>query len=447
MILAIDLGSTRFKTAVYTDALQLLGCGHCQIAYTYPDRGGVEIAPAVVETGCRESMQEALTAAGIVASALSAVIITSQAQTFTLLDQSMGKPCCPFISWQDERAQQDCEQAKHVEPWVSIGTHASFGVLIAGMQAAAMLRMRREGKRLAAGHIRVLPLPSYLVYLLSGDFVADDNLLAMSGLYSLSRRDWWEEALVACGYSRQQMPRLCAVGDVAARTGMMAEAFGLPAGLPILFAGNDQTAGAYGAQIHAHGNTLLTLGTAFVAYSVRDALPVPDLAPCIARGLYPGGRYYKLATSSCGGNVITWAATTLLGEADYDAFFALALSAPPGSRGITFIPDLLTHAGAWQQLHVQHTRADLARAVLETLARNATTLVHQVRRRNSTIPVLVAGCGITQPGWIALLSQTAHVAMQPITTDPLFGAARVAQRCAFRQAVATDRENAHVYLD
>ena len=72
----------------------------------------------------------------------------------------------------------------------------------------------------------------------------------------------------------------------------------LPVGVPVVLAGNDQTAGAFGARLEDSNGVLLTLGTALVAYVCLEKLPAAK--PGIARGPYPGGRGYRLTTSSHG---------------------------------------------------------------------------------------------------------------------------------------------------
>ncbi len=53
MILAIDLGSTSFKAAVFDAGMQRVGAGACEVAYSYGPGGLVELDSAHVVKAVR----------------------------------------------------------------------------------------------------------------------------------------------------------------------------------------------------------------------------------------------------------------------------------------------------------------------------------------------------------------------------------------------------------
>ncbi len=419
-ILALDLGSTSFKAALFTHDLQRIGEGEGRLTHVYPGPGQVElpvdevtrafttcVGSALGDRDCRE---------------ITAVAITSQAQTFTVVNAE-GTPRTPFYSWQDARALPTCDALRGTPFAEAVGAQTSFNALLPSLQLAMLLHLTQEDP--TAPTDRVMPLPAYLVSLLNGQaYCTDANLAGMSGLYAVPQGDWWAEALAACGLTRAQLPALVDIGAVGATTADEARVFGIAPGVPVILAGNDQTTGAYGAEVHARGGLLVTLGTALVAYRVCNTLPAPLPTGVSARGPYPGGRYYQLTTDSCGGNVLTWAAQALGFGDDYPAFFALARTVPVG-KGPTFMPDLLSGAGAWHGLGLQHTRADLARAVVDALSARVVALVRQLHPAPDA-PILVAGGGSRLAGWCDELSTALSAPLLPVTADPLLGAARMA---------------------
>ncbi len=102
MILAIDFGSTSFKAGLFDRKLRQVGGGSAPLRYRYASGGRVELDVAVVEAAVRRTLPKEL--AGI-----DAIAITSQAQTFTVLDRQ-GRATRPFVSWQDGRAGKACER-------------------------------------------------------------------------------------------------------------------------------------------------------------------------------------------------------------------------------------------------------------------------------------------------------------------------------------------------
>lgn len=423
-ILAIDLGSTSFKAAVFGPSLRLLGTGAAPLDYVYGAGGAVELQPATVDAAFRGAIRKALRGAGLPAGTLRAVAITSQAQTFTVTDPK-HHPRAPFISWRDLRARAACEALGRDAALRDLAAHASFPSLLPGMLLCQVRHLRDTRPKLLAGDVRILPLPAYCVARLCGRPACDANLAAMSGLYSMVRGGWWTAALDACGLTEARLPEVVPIGAVAGRTGGGAGAFGLPAGVPVILAGNDQTAGAYGAGVHERDALLITLGTCQVAYRAPAASPTAGRTT--AAGPYPGDRWYAMAADSCGGDLINWAKTVLAG-CDTDArFFAAAAKAPPGCRDLVFTPGDAHAEGAWRHLAPGQTAGDFARSVLEELVRRMARLVATLEGKAPAARLMVAGGGSRARVWTGMLAEALKRPLKPVSADPLLGAARMAR--------------------
>lgn len=423
MILAIDLGSTFFKAGVFDAELTLRGAGSSRLTYQYADGGRVEIDVDHAVAALCDAVTGAIRSSGVDPALLQAVALTSQAQTFTVVD-AQGRAKMPFISWQDARAEAACRALAADAAMADFAEHASFGQLIPALQICQLVELRNTQPRLIAPTDLVFNLPTFFVHRATGRAAVDANLAAMSGLYSLAAGDWRPEALRAAGVDRSQLAQIVPIGAVAATTNAQAAALGLPPDVPVVLAGNDQTAGAYGVELHRRGGLLITLGTAQVAYVCDAALARPAADVC--RGPYPGGRFYRLAADSCGGNLVNWAETLLAGCASDDEFFALAAQASPGCGGLVLDGELPSADGVWRGIGVHHTPADFARSTIECLVRRMTLLVSQLGQRPSEGSILVAGGGSRQPLWRDLLSAALGRRLEATEADPLRGAARMA---------------------
>ncbi len=385
VILAIDLGSTSFKAGVYDHRLRAVWERSAPVRYRYGSGGRVELVD--VDATLRRILPRRRD--------LSVIAITSQAQTFTVRGR-------PFISWQDGRAVAAAARLRRRLP--DFAEHCSFAeplpaLLVSQLHHAPV----RRGEW-------VLPLPTYFVNEWIGEPVIDDNLAAMTGLYSLKLHDWWSPA---CGEER--LPRVIPVGTVAGLT--RRNRFGLPTGVPVVLAGNDQTAGAFGARLEPNGGTLVTLGTAQVAYRVTRRLTAAGLV----RGPYPDGLAYELVADGCGGNWISWALANLRNCATPDEFFAAAAQAPKGCCGLEFDPG----TGTWRGLGLHHNTADLARSILEGLCRQLAGQVRQLTRRRRD-RIWVAGGGAQRALWRNMLARELGQPVQRCSASPLLGAARMA---------------------
>ena len=423
MILSLDLGSTSFKAAVVDRRLRILGFHAHGIQHQFSAGGMVELNVAEAISAVCEAIKEAFGAAGIPGSRIGAVAVTSQAQTFTDVDRR-GRPQTPFISWQDNRATQTCKRLKTSGAMSDFGQHCSFGSLLPALQLC-QLRHRRETQNGFPGLTNlILGLPTFFIRQWTGAAVVDQNLAAMSGLYSLKLRTWWPVALRQCGLHRRQLPEVLPVGAVAGFTGQGALAFGLPAGIPVLLAGNDQTAGAYAARLDENHGLLVTLGTAQAAFLWKHKMPRYNSA--LIRGPFPGGGFYQMAADSCGGGIINWA-KTILGRCETDEmFFGRATHSSRGAHGLVFDPGCDGNSAAWKNIGPHHTTADFARSVLEALAARMAELVQRLHVNLEDTKVLVAGGGSENPLWVRIVSETLGTRLKVIEGRPCVGAARMA---------------------
>ncbi len=422
MILAIDLGSTSFKAAVFDRNLELLGQGAGQVEYLYGSGNKVEMPVEPVRGAFMQAIREALESAQVDAGQLEAVAIDSQAQTFTVTDVA-GSARIPFISWQDNRAGDACKALTEDASLIDFEQHCSFSNFVAPLHICQLRHLHDHQPGLIAPRDMVLHLPTYLVRELSGQAVIDDNLAAMSGLYSLRDNEWWPSALATVGLTTAQLPKVIPVGTIATQTSASAAAFGLPPGIPIVLAGNDQTAGGYGARVAELGAVLITLGTAQVGYAAGPH-PAPP-GPKRVRGPYPGGLHYALVCDNVGGNVINWACTILQQGATPEAFFELAQKAPEDCGGVTFTADLNSGRGSWQGLGFVHTPAEMARAVVADLTQRMIELIGRLPLAEHPV-YLVAGGGSKSALWRSMLGDSLGAELQPTIADPLLGGARMA---------------------
>ena len=419
-ILALDLGSTNPKVALFGSRLERLEVAVRPVAHEYGADGRVELPVEPFLSSVNDAIRSCLSAVPGVS--LRAITLTSQAQTFTLGDAA-GQALMPFVSWQDNRGVAACDALAREPTLGGFGRHSGFAGLLPALQIAQLRRLRDEQPERLRAARHILSLPTFLVRAWIGRAVMDSNLAAMSGLYSLELEDWWPVALEADGVNRAQLPDLVPVGGLAGETIEAAATFGIPPGVPVFLAGNDQTAGAYGAGVHREGGLLVTLGTAQVAYAVTPRLMPPSAG--LIRGPFPGGLAYRMAADSSGGNLINWGQTVLAGAGNDSAFFELAAAAPSGCRGLTFSADVTAAAGGWQGIGLHHRPEDFARSILEELCRRMEGMIQQlgVELPADGRPVLIAGGGGASAVWRQLLSERLDCPVYRVDGDPLLGAA------------------------
>ena len=422
MILGIDLGSSFFKASLFNPDGRVLGQGTAPVPYLPAESRRVEIPVKGAQSAFHACVQAALQGAGARMRDIAACAITSQAQTFTVADPQ-GRALFPFISWRDTRTIDDNIAATAL---AEFPRHCSVAECLPCLTVAQLaFRRRQTGQGCTPGD-SVLFLPTWFVRCLTGKSVVDTNLAAMSGLYSLPGRDWWPAALDLCGLTPANLPVLAEIGTPAGRTTTAAEAFGLPTDIPVILAGNDQTAGAFGAGIESQQAALITLGTAQVVYACRPDLPPPT--PGMIRGPYPEGRYYQLAADTCGAATINWVCSVLPGCETPQALDRLAESASPDCHGVRFLADGPNGTGRWTGTgNPQATTADQARAVFLCLADRMADMLARFSPRPTR--ALVAGGGRHSAIWMDTLEHRLGIPLQPVDhADPARGAFRLVRK-------------------
>ena len=426
-ILSIDWGSTHAKAAVFDTRLERLAESARPVRYAIRDAERAELDPEEVWESTADLIRAACRDAALAPRRLGTIALTSQAQTFTVLDAA-GEPVLPFLSWLDRRSRDDVAPLAEA---LGAGFHESCSY--PGPRPALQLCKIRWLQRTRAGLIgpdaRVAPLTSFLALRLAGVLHVDRNLAAMTGLYSLRTGGWWPEALRLSGLREEQLPPLIDVGE-SVRVVKPCTELGLSPDLQILFAGNDQTAGAYGNRCH-DGGLVVTLGTALVSYRHAGSVPGP-YSPGGCWGPYPAGGFYELAGQDEGGAALDWARERLMPGRDIAAFLAAARSAHDSQLRNTplFYPSRMGTDEVWLG---EEDRDARALAVLEGISFALKRLILDGLRVGLPVPsVCVSGGGSRSAFWLQLLADILNSPVRRAEGDALLGAAAMARRESLR---------------
>ncbi len=203
------------------------------------------------------------------------------------------------------------------------------------------------------------------------------------------------------GLQRAQLPDLLGATDVVGELQpARAAELGLPPGVPVIGGTPDVQSATIGS-----GAVRDFEGHLYVGTSSWITCHVPFKRTDVLRGIasLPApipGRYYVADEQEAAGACVNWlrdhvlyaddplretsVPADILGRID-----GVAATVPPGSRGVLFTPWLNGERtpvddhhlrGGWHNLSLQHTRADLVRAVLEGVALNTRWLLGVVER-------------------------------------------------------------------
>lgn len=274
---------------------------------------------------------------------------------------------------------------------------------------------------------------SFLVARLTGEVVMDHGTAGyFHPLYDLRHQRW---DLTGCEdiVSEQRLPRLAWATDVAGQVTAAASAdTGIPVGTPVIVGTTDAPAEAVSSSVVEPGDMMLMYGSSTYMIQMLDE-PVPSAVLWSAPYVFPD-TYVLAAGTSTAGTLTHWLADLLdlrsrsasTGEM-FAALVALAQESVPGARGLLVLPYFSgertpihdpASRGVIAGLTLQHTRADIARAVMEGVGHSiadALAAYDEAGRRPNRI--FAVGGGTKNPLFLQSVSDIADTSQTIADTD------------------------------
>lgn len=258
LILVLDAG-TGGGRAVAVDAEGRVR-GRAYRPWSYFEPPGLEVVgrefdPRVFADALAMCCREALAQAG---GRISGVVCTGQRQGCVFLDHNdtplYGGPNrdARGINYTDEVAKALGQD----RAWKTTGRWPPWIFLPARLEW-----FRHERPEIFRRVSRVLMIPDWVGWLLTGRAVTEPSTAADTMLFNLAGRDFSAELLAAIGLDREVLPELSACGETVGEASLDAAAvFGLPAGVPV-FVGAADTQAAVIAAGAAPGDAAIIAGS------------------------------------------------------------------------------------------------------------------------------------------------------------------------------------------
>jgi glycerol kinase len=249
LLLAIDQGTTGTTCLVVDEELVPRGRGYREVPQYFPRPGWVEHDPEELWDSVLGAATDALAAAGIESTDLSAVGLANQRETTVVWDRRSGRPVHRAIVWQDRRTAERCREL----PRDLIRDRT--GLLPDPYFSATKLEWilsEQDAAGLAFGTV-----DAWLLWkLTSGEIHATDvSNASRTLLFNLETLDWDRELLELFGVPESVLPR------IVPSSGIVGEADVLGARVPIAGIAGDQQAALFGQACFRPGQAKATYGT------------------------------------------------------------------------------------------------------------------------------------------------------------------------------------------
>ncbi len=419
--LGLDLGGTGVKAGVFDCSGALLGFGHRSYAPNVSKQGHVEIPIDEIYTAARDAVRQAVRASN---ARVLAMAISSQGQTFVTLDKN-DKPLHPAIVWYDSRAKKQAERLRQ-----AIHGKSDRMLLIEAIATAPKIMWLREHfPKMMRNARRYLLLPDYLTYRLTGQAITDPNTASSTALFAEDAPTYDSAVLAAANIEERQLAGILPCGSpVANVSSRIADEWGLSSETIVVTGTNDQYAGALGAGNCRPGILTETTGTCLSLVTLTERLPEP-LPSGLLGGRFPIKQYqFALAYSKTAGVVLDWFRHELCKGESFDELSDMATRVPIGSYGLTVIPHFdgmispfpgPDVRGMFAGLTLQHTRADIFRAILESLTFSLYENIGFLKQHVHVIDIVrTIGGGAKNDFWLQMKADVIGMQIEkPVVTE------------------------------
>jgi xylulokinase len=372
LYLALDIGTTSAKAALYEGDGRLIASQSADYALHQPQPGWAEQDPRAwwdaTQTICQAVLREAHHPS------IRAVAVSGQAPGCVPVDRQ-GRPLRPAILWLDRRATDEAHWLRdHLGQ--AEAERLSGNTLDSYFGGVKWLWFRRREPELYSQTAMIHQAASLVTFQLTGEAALDPSHAGMcSPCFNLAQRRWDERVCELMGLDPRALPPIRNSTDVVGGVTRAAAALtGIPADTPIVCGGGDFACACLGAGVIEPGAAAMMLGTA--GNLLIPAPPRTD--PRLINTGHVTGSSLSLGGVMAGG-VVRWFGDMLRLDAPdlFGRLDAEAAQTPPGASGLIFLPYLMGERtpvwdaqarGVFIGLTTGHQRGHLFRAVLEGVA-------------------------------------------------------------------------------
>ncbi|MFB9375916.1 FGGY-family carbohydrate kinase [Kineococcus gynurae] len=431
LVVGLDCSTTATKAVVWDASGRALATGRAAFATTTPHPGWGEQNPEDWWSTTCEAVRRAVQA--VDGRRVAALAITHQRETFACTTED-GRPLRPAMLWLDTRATEE------VATFGTRAVHETTGKPPNPTPAwYKLLWLSRHEPATVRRTEMVADVGAYLVRRLTGRWATSWASADPLGVVDLRTFDYDDDLLQAAQLDRARLPELhppgAVIGEVLTE---VADALGLPRGLPVVAGAGDGQAAGLGTGVVQPGSSYLNLGSGIISGSASTTYRFSDAFRTMAGGV-PGT--YAVETFIGGGtHNISWFVERFAGVdtralgLDLTAEQVLETAAaqlPPGSEGLLTLPywtGALTpywdhHArGTILGLTGRHGKSHVYRSLLEGLALEQRLLTDGAEAAVG-VPVdrvVATGGGSRSPVWCQImadvLQRPLHIAREPEST-------------------------------
>lgn len=269
-ILVIDVGTSSMRGILYQSDGRKLKQRQAAYRPSYNAKGELEQSADEFKNALAAIIRAIQAEASQGEEEIDAIAMTAQRSSVIPLDGN-GKPLMPVMMWQDIRHQELCQRLEVYNDQIEEISGAKVNTVFSG---GKMAWIRRERPQIYYRTAKLVNIPEYLIYQMTGNYMTDYTYGSRSNLMNLKTCGWDKELLKIFGVEEEHLCELRAPGSVCGSVSReFAAQTGVRQGIPVITSGGDQQCAAIGQGAFKEGVLSIVTGTGAFLVSTCDQIP------------------------------------------------------------------------------------------------------------------------------------------------------------------------------
>ena len=385
LILGLDIGTTSLKAAVFDHSGAQKAVAVVEYSLLTPETNVVEAPCGVYMDSIKECLRVIAAQGSVDTRDITVVGFSVQGETLCFLDAD-AQPLRNAIVWMDNRAGVQADKLREHfgnEKCYEVTGQVSFE---ACWPVSKVMWVKENEPELYAKVRHIVLLEDYIIYLLTGKFVAEGSLLTSTEYWDIRTKKYWKEILDFAGIDEAWLPEVHESGElVGTIVPEMAEELGISPKAQVSTGCLDQAAGAIGVGNIKPGIFSENIGAA-LAICVPTAELTYDPNRLMPVHYFATPDTYMMHTFTTGGMCLRWFRDAFCADAinmqsatSLDSYYLMdkeAATVAPGSDGLIMLPHLqgsmapdvnLNAKAVFYGATLKHKRAHFIRSIMESL--------------------------------------------------------------------------------
>ena len=431
-LIGIDIGTSATKSVLFDTEGNVIASASAEYPLLQVQNGWAEQHPEDWWDATVKTLHELTPHA--MDGEIAGIGLSGQMHGLVMLDEQ-NAVIRPAIIWCDGRTSAECEEIEQLvghDRLIEITANPA----LPGFTASKILWVKKHEPDNYAKCRHILLPKDYIRFKLTGEYATEVSDASGMQLLDIKERCWSREVCDKLSIDMSLLATMhespdvtgCVTQDAAAITG-------LAVGIPVAGGAGDNAAAAIGTGVCCDGRAFTTIGTSGVVFAHTDKPVIDPHGRVHTFCCAVPGAWHVMGVTQAAGLSLNWFKNTLAEQMSYQEIDKACAHLPIGSDRLIYLPYLMgertpildTNArGVFFGLSAMHTRAHMARAVMEGVSYSLNSCIEVLRSMGvATSDMAVCGGGAKSALWKGMLADVFGISVKTMASDegPALGAA------------------------